>query len=118
MIPLPQSITSIWPLPFGLLLEQAAEGDFPRNIHFSSSIFSSGSCDTLHPRREIGHSPQSNFSCMSPFDNVLKGDTTLSSSHLILKDPMEDPQVCQCLSFVNHFFIFWIFKICVVNFSS
>ncbi|XP_030534487.1 anaphase-promoting complex subunit 1 isoform X4 [Rhodamnia argentea] len=91
-IPLPQSISSIWPLPFGLLLEQAAEGDFSHNIHFSSSILSSGACDTSHPRREIGHSPQSNFSCMSPFVNVLKGDTALLSSHLILKDPMEDPQ--------------------------
>ncbi|XP_010067541.2 anaphase-promoting complex subunit 1 isoform X5 [Eucalyptus grandis] len=91
-IPLPQSISSIWPLPFGLLLEQAAEGDFPRNIHFSSSILASGASDTSHPRREIGHSPQSNFSCMSPYDNVLKGDTALLSSHLILKDPMEDPQ--------------------------
>ncbi|GLT54489.1 hypothetical protein SLA2020_276820 [Shorea laevis] len=91
-IPLPRTITSIWPLPFGLLLQQAAEVYSPAHIPFSSSSTLLGTCDIPRHRKEIGHSPQHKFGSMSSFDCVFKGDTSSMCSHLILKDPLEEPQ--------------------------
>ncbi|KAK4776978.1 hypothetical protein SAY86_005666 [Trapa natans] len=91
-IPLPCSITSIWPLPHGLLLQQAAEGDFPSSVPNISSNLMFGATDISRSRREIGQSSQCN-NFMGGFDNTTKGDASLLSSHMILKDPMEDPEL-------------------------
>lgn len=91
-IPLPCSITSIWPLPHGLLLQQAAEGDFSSSVPNISSSHLFGVSDISRSRREIGQSPQSN-NFLSGFDNIVKGETALLSSHMILKGPMEQPEV-------------------------
>ncbi|XP_038722804.1 anaphase-promoting complex subunit 1 [Tripterygium wilfordii] len=92
-IPLPRTITSIWPLPFGLLLQHAAEGNSPTQNYFSSSSPLFGSREMFHSRREIGHSPQHNFSFSSASDCAIKGEPTKTSSHLILKDALEEPQL-------------------------
>lgn len=91
-IPLPRTITSIWPLPFGLLL-QGIEGNFATHVPFSSSSPLLGARDISRPRREIGHSPQNNYSFMSSYNHMTKGDTVSISSHLILSDLLEEPQV-------------------------
>ncbi|KAJ9683860.1 hypothetical protein PVL29_016384 [Vitis rotundifolia] len=90
-IPLSRTITSIWPLPFGLLLQQATEGISPAHLPFSSSSPLLGGRDITRPKREIGHSPQQNFGLLNTFDYIIKGDGASFSSHLILKDPLEEP---------------------------
>uniref|UniRef100_A0A2N9GLI6 Uncharacterized protein n=1 Tax=Fagus sylvatica TaxID=28930 RepID=A0A2N9GLI6_FAGSY len=92
-IPLPRTVASIWPLPFGLLLQQAAEVYSPAHIPFSSSSPLLGARDILRHRKEIGHSPQHNISFLSASDYNFKGDTGSISSHLILKDSLEEPQL-------------------------
>eukprot|EP00257_Ricinus_communis_P020956 XP_015580327.1 anaphase-promoting complex subunit 1 [Ricinus communis] len=91
-IPLPCTITSIWPLPFGLLLQPAAEGSSPMQSTFLSTNPLLGARDISSLRREIGHSPQQNVTFSNAFDNVIKADTVTLSSHLILKDLLEEPQ--------------------------
>lgn len=111
-IPLPRTITSIWSLPFGLLFQQAAEVYSPAHIPFSSSSPPLlGARDIPRHRREIGHSPQHNFGILSACDNIFNGDTSLMCSHLILKDPLEELQVCCFNSLTNNFleFIFSAF---------
>ncbi|KAL9226701.1 hypothetical protein vseg_002481 [Gypsophila vaccaria] len=85
-IPLPGIVTSIWPLPFGLLLQQAAEGNLPS----SSSSFLSAR-DISLSRREIHHSPQQGLGFPS-MNYIGKGNISSVSSHLILNDPLEEPQ--------------------------
>ncbi|KAJ9175912.1 hypothetical protein P3X46_014412 [Hevea brasiliensis] len=91
-IPLPCAITSIWPLPFGLLLQPAAEGSSPAQSTFLSTSPLLGARDISRPRREIRHSPQQNATFLGAFDRVIKADTVTLSSHLILKDLLEEPQ--------------------------
>ncbi|KAA3482027.1 anaphase-promoting complex subunit 1 isoform X1 [Gossypium australe] len=91
-IPLPGSITSIWSLPFGLLLQQGAEGNLLKHGPFPYSSPSLGSRDIIRNRRETGHSPHHNFSFLSAYDQLIKGESSLMSSHLILKDLLEEPQ--------------------------
>ncbi|XP_031380609.1 anaphase-promoting complex subunit 1 isoform X2 [Punica granatum] len=91
-IPLPRTITSIWPLPCGLLLQQAAEGDFSTSVPSTSSSLSFGASEISRLRKETGQSPQNHY-FLSGFDNMVKGNTALSSSHVILKNPMEEPQL-------------------------
>ncbi|KAB1217628.1 Anaphase-promoting complex subunit 1 [Morella rubra] len=91
-IPLPCTITSIWSLPFGLLLQQTAYS--PTNIPFPSSsppLF--GARDIPRHRREISHSPQHSFGFQGAFDSIFRGDIGSMCSHLILKDPLEEPQL-------------------------
>ncbi|XP_074308133.1 anaphase-promoting complex subunit 1 isoform X2 [Silene latifolia] len=85
-IPLPGMITSIWPLPFGLLLQQAAEGNPP----LSSSPFLSAR-DISLSRREVHLSPQQ---CLGfpTMNHIGKANLASVSSHLILNDPLEEPQ--------------------------
>lgn len=78
-IPLSHTITSIWPLPFGLLLQQAAEGNLPTH-------------DISRSSRDSGHSQHQNLNLLTAFDNIIRGDRASMSSHLILKDPLEEPQ--------------------------
>ncbi|KAJ0045528.1 hypothetical protein Pint_06536 [Pistacia integerrima] len=89
-IPLPRTITSIWPLPFGLLL-QAVEGNSPTQVPFSSSSPLLSERDISRPRRDSGHSPQNNYSYLSAYGHMIKGDTASMSSHLILSDLLEEP---------------------------
>ncbi|KAG6765462.1 hypothetical protein POTOM_029505 [Populus tomentosa] len=91
-IPLPCTITSIWPLPFGLLLQSASENS-PMQNHFSSPSPLFGVCDMSRAKREIVHSPHHNFGVLGTFDHVIKGDSVIMSSHLILKDLLEEPHL-------------------------
>lgn len=101
-VPVSETITSIWPLPFGLLLQQAAQ---PSSTIYVPSLSSSplfGSSpslssllgrDMLRPRREVGVSPPHNSNFVSAHDHVVKEETSSMSSHLILQDPLEEPQL-------------------------
>lgn len=99
-----EAITSIWPLPFGLLLQQAAQSSSTAYVPSlsSSPLFgespsmSSVRRGVLHNRREAGVSPQHNFSFASGIDHAVKEETSSMSSHLILQDPLEELQVCLC----------------------
>ncbi|KAL3521232.1 hypothetical protein ACH5RR_019381, partial [Cinchona calisaya] len=84
-VPLPHSIKSIWPLPFGLLLQDAPEGNSSVHIPFLSPSVSL----SARSRREVGYN---NSTSTHAFDFIHKGDGTSVSSHLILKDPLEEPQ--------------------------
>lgn len=104
---LPRTIASIWPLPFGLLLQQAAEVHSPTQsiIPFSCSSPLLGVRDVHRRRRETSHSPQHNLNFLGGSDYNCKGDTGSISSHLILKDPLEEPQVCDfCFTLVTQIF--------------
>ncbi|KAL5734362.1 hypothetical protein ACOSP7_032223 [Xanthoceras sorbifolium] len=90
-IPIPRTITSIWPLPFGLLLH-AIEGNSPTQFPLSSSSPVLAARDISRTRREIGHSPQHNHSFPSAYNHIIKGETSSMSSHLILSDLLEEPQ--------------------------
>ncbi|XP_052185110.1 anaphase-promoting complex subunit 1 [Diospyros lotus] len=91
-VPLPRTITSIWPLPFGLLLEQEAEGSTPKYPSFSSPSSSLSARDVSRPKREVGFSPQQNFAIANAYDYRTIGCGASMSSHFILKDPLEEPQ--------------------------
>ncbi|GMI87289.1 pollen calcium-binding protein 1, EMBRYO DEFECTIVE 2771, anaphase promoting complex 1 [Hibiscus trionum] len=92
-IPLPCSIISMWSLPFGLLLQQqVAEENSVMHGPFPYSSSSLGSHDIIRNRRESGHSPHHNFSFLTAYDPLIKGESSLLSSHLILKDLLEEPQ--------------------------
>uniref|UniRef100_A0A803M3V4 Anaphase-promoting complex subunit 1 n=1 Tax=Chenopodium quinoa TaxID=63459 RepID=A0A803M3V4_CHEQI len=87
-VPLPGIVTSIWPLPFGLLVQQAAEGNRPTYAPLSFSAPLLNSRDTLL-KRELRQSPQQIFGFSSSDD---QGNSASVSSHLILNDPLEEPQ--------------------------
>ncbi|GAV64914.1 Apc1 domain-containing protein [Cephalotus follicularis] len=92
-LPLPHTVTSIWPFPFGLLLQQAVEGNIQTtHIPFSTSSPLVGVRDLYRPKRENGHNQQHNSGFSSTYDHIIKGETGPTSSHLILTDPLEEPQ--------------------------
>ncbi|GJR84537.1 anaphase-promoting complex subunit 1 isoform X1 [Tanacetum coccineum] len=91
-IPLPLSVTSIWPLPFGLLLQQTNESNSPIHSHFSSSSPFLTARDLPRSKKDMGYSPQQISSLRSSCDRMIREDGTSLSSHLILKDPLEEPQ--------------------------
>ncbi|KAL6581232.1 hypothetical protein OROMI_007155 [Orobanche minor] len=92
-VPLPHAITSIWSLPFGLLLQRAPEGSLLTNISSSSSNpFLSGR-DVFHQKRDIRYSPQHNYTPPYICAFSTKSEGTSMSSHLILKDPLEEPEI-------------------------
>lgn len=93
-VPLPRTIKSIWPLPFGLLLQHAAEVNSTAPAPSSSSNPLFGLRDLSRPRRESGHSPQHNFNSVTALDHIAKGEAISMPSHVILKDPLEEPHVC------------------------
>ncbi|KAL0452714.1 UNVERIFIED_CONTAM: Anaphase-promoting complex subunit [Sesamum latifolium] len=92
-VPLPHAIASIWPLPFGLLLQRAPEGSLLTNISLSSSNPLLSARDVFRPKRDIGYSPQNNYTPTHIFDFTTRNDGTSMPSHLILKDPLEDLQI-------------------------
>lgn len=70
-----------------------AEGNSPTCAPFSSSSPSLISRDMLRAKRDMkGYSPQNLF-FTSQYDSTTKGDGS-SSSHLILRDPLAEPEVC------------------------
>ncbi|CAA2984556.1 anaphase-promoting complex subunit 1 [Olea europaea subsp. europaea] len=86
-VPLTHTVTAIWPLPFGLLL-QLAPGGYPlTNITLISSSPILSGRDVFRPKRGLGYSPQNNYTPMNSFD------CGTVSSHLILNDPLEEPQL-------------------------
>ncbi|XP_015079876.1 anaphase-promoting complex subunit 1 isoform X2 [Solanum pennellii] len=89
-VPLPRSITSIWPLPYGLLLQQAPEGSSQSHIHFSSLSPLLSARNTIRSKRDV--STQQNYTAVHGLDFTIRGDGSSMSSHLILKDPLEEPQ--------------------------
>uniref|UniRef100_A0A2P2JSX6 Anaphase-promoting complex subunit 1 n=4 Tax=Rhizophora mucronata TaxID=61149 RepID=A0A2P2JSX6_RHIMU len=89
-VPLPYAIASMWPTPFGLLLQQAVEGNSSAQNFFSSSSPLLSALDASRPRRAM--SPCHCFNFSGTPDRVIKGDTVAMSSHLVLKDPLEEPQ--------------------------
>ncbi|XP_073113376.1 anaphase-promoting complex subunit 1 isoform X2 [Elaeis guineensis] len=86
-IPLPYAVASIWPLPFGLLLQKLIDGNRP--ISSSSSLLNAR--DLSRPCKEYGLSHHSTRHIHS-FEPVIKESGAMLSSHLILKHPMEEPQ--------------------------
>ncbi|KAK3042105.1 hypothetical protein RJ639_001807 [Escallonia herrerae] len=93
-IHLHRPLTSIWPLPFGLLLQQATETSSPTYVPFSSSGPLLSARDLPRQRRYIGYSPQHNFTSPNAFDYAMKEEGPSTSSHLVLKDLLEEPQAC------------------------
>ncbi|BAT81104.1 hypothetical protein VIGAN_03076200 [Vigna angularis var. angularis] len=73
-LPLPRTITSIWPLPFGLLLQQDVETNIPSRLHFSSPSALLSTRDML----------------LSASNLIQKGEGSSVSSHLILMDPLDE----------------------------
>ncbi|CAN8257090.1 unnamed protein product [Cochlearia groenlandica] len=87
-VPLPRTIISIWPLSFGLLLQQTAELLPSSYVPFSSASPTLGS----RQRKEVGNiSPQSFHSSVA-HDLISKRGMSYMSSHLILRDPLEEPE--------------------------
>lgn len=84
---------SIWALPFGLLFQQQADATATTNVPISSASPLFGVREIPRSRRETGNSPQHSYNFPSSLDNIVKGETSSISSHLILKDPLEEPQV-------------------------
>lgn len=80
-VPLARTITSIWPLPFGLLLQQEVEANTPSRVSFSCTSPLLSARDML----------------LSASNHIQKGEGSLVSSHLILMDPLDEQQVCTTL---------------------
>ncbi|KAJ0233773.1 Anaphase-promoting complex subunit 1 [Hirschfeldia incana] len=88
-VPLPRTVISIWPLPFGILLQQAAEVYPTSSIPFSSASPALGSREMLRQRKEAGNISPQNFH--STVAHGLTSKRDLSASHLIQRDPLEEP---------------------------
>lgn len=84
-IPIPAPIASIFPLPFGLLLQKAVDG----NHRISSSGSLLGATDISRFGKDFVRNYQM---AGQPFEPVRENEATISS-HLILKHPLEEPQV-------------------------
>ncbi|KAG0481178.1 hypothetical protein HPP92_012036 [Vanilla planifolia] len=85
-IPLPYSVSCIWPLPFGLLIQKSIDGCRSSTIS-NSAIYA----------RDIARAPKEHryhYPTVSPvIDSILKEDGATFSSHLVLKHPMGELQV-------------------------
>lgn len=92
-VPLPRTVISIWPLPFGLLLQQAAEMNPSSYVPFASASPTLGSREMLRQRKEVGNISPQNFHSPVAHDLISKRDMSYLSSHLILRDPLEEPGV-------------------------
>lgn len=92
-IPLHRAVSSIWPLPSGLLLQQTNESNSLTHPLFSSSSpLLTTTHDIPRSKKDMGYSPQQGFNLRSSWDPLVKLDGASMSSHLILKDPLEEPQ--------------------------
>ncbi|URE26434.1 Anaphase-promoting complex subunit [Musa troglodytarum] len=92
-IPLPFAIASIFPLPFGLLLQKAVDGN--RRISISGSLLNAR--DLSRSGKDSGWNHHV-FHQLNSFEPVVKENEAITSSHLILRHPLEEPQSGkQCL---------------------
>ncbi|KAI7741534.1 hypothetical protein M8C21_022341 [Ambrosia artemisiifolia] len=91
-IPIPRAVTSIWPLPFGLLLQQTDGPNSSTHSLFSSSSPLLTARDIPRSKKDMGYSPQQSFNLRRSWDHMMKVDGASLSSHLILTDPLEEPQ--------------------------
>ncbi|KAK9124538.1 hypothetical protein Sjap_014140 [Stephania japonica] len=100
-IPLHHPIASIWPIPSGLLLQKAALGSYPARAPSLTSNLLLNERDLFRSKRELGYSsphgliaygPQHIANLFTSSHHSVKGDGAMLSSHLILKDPLEEPQ--------------------------
>lgn len=112
--PLPYTIGSIWPLPFGLLLQQHLEGNSIPSISFSSSSTLSNARSITRSKREAGCSPPINYPSTNAFDSIFREDGASFSSHFILMDPLEEPQACRMIYllvaiFSNLYLLLYVF---------
>ncbi|XP_020962926.1 anaphase-promoting complex subunit 1 isoform X4 [Arachis ipaensis] len=73
--PLSRAVSSIWPLPFGLLLQQEVEGNIPSRAPFSST-------SPLIGARDMFTAP----------NHMQKGEGNAVCSHLILMDPLDEQE--------------------------
>lgn len=105
-VPLSRTVISIWPLPFGLLLQQAAEVNQSSHIPFSSATPTLASREMLRQRKETGNISPQNFHSSVAHELTSRRDM---SSHLILRDPLEEPEVNDviCLDFSCLLNVFW-----------
>uniref|UniRef100_A0A0D9WFG5 Anaphase-promoting complex subunit 1 n=1 Tax=Leersia perrieri TaxID=77586 RepID=A0A0D9WFG5_9ORYZ len=87
-IPLPYAVSSIWPLPSGLLLQKSTDGG--RVVLASTSLLKTR--DLIRPNKEFGLNYNIS-SQVNTLETVSKADGSIISSHLILKNPLEEPQV-------------------------
>ncbi|KAK8947459.1 Anaphase-promoting complex subunit 1 [Platanthera zijinensis] len=85
-IPLPYTISNIWPLPFGLLLQKTADGH--RSLSTTGSILHARDIS----RSKEFHNRQSTVNHLNYVDSILKEDGAALSSHLILTHPMGELQ--------------------------
>ncbi|KAF8652488.1 hypothetical protein HU200_062821 [Digitaria exilis] len=86
-VPLPYAVSSIWPLPFGLLLQKSADGG--HMVSSSSSLLDAR--DLNRPNKDYGLTYS--VSCQTnTMETDSKANGCLISSHLILKHPLEEPQ--------------------------
>ncbi|XP_062231175.1 anaphase-promoting complex subunit 1 isoform X2 [Phragmites australis] len=86
-IPLQYAVSSIWPLPFGLLLQKSTDGGCV--VSSSSSLLNAR--DLTRPNKEYGLNY--NSSCQAnTLETDSKADGAIISSHLILKHPLGEPQ--------------------------
>lgn len=92
-LPLPRTITSIWPLPFGLLLQQDVEANILSRVPFSSTSPLLSTRDML----------------LSASNHIQRGEGTSVSSHLILMDPLDELRVCynnlQIVAGISSFYV-------------
>lgn len=101
-IPIPRAVTSIWPLPSGLLLQQTDEPNSLAHSLFSHSSPLLTVHDIPRSKKDMGYSPHQSLNIRRSCDHMIKVDGASLSSHLILKDPLEEPQVFKtlhCLQF-------------------
>lgn len=98
-VPLPRTVISIWPLPFGLLLQQSAEVNPSLCVPFSSASPTLGSREMLRQRKEVGNISPQIFHSPVAHDLISKRDMSCMSSHLILRDPLEEPGVNDLIRF-------------------
>ncbi|XP_051140465.1 anaphase-promoting complex subunit 1 isoform X2 [Andrographis paniculata] len=92
-VPLSHAIASIWPLPVGLLLQRAPEGSLLTNMSSSPPYAFTSAHDTFRLKSDIRYSPRHNFTPPSLFGIGTRNGGMSISSHLILKDPLEDPRI-------------------------
>ncbi|XP_031485584.1 anaphase-promoting complex subunit 1 isoform X2 [Nymphaea colorata] len=88
-LPLTHSISSIWSLPFGLLLQRASDGLCP----FTASNPSLCTSDLSRINREHGAIPQYDYSSHCSAGCSVESELSITASHFILKHPLQEPQV-------------------------
>ncbi|CAN6469882.1 unnamed protein product [Victoria cruziana] len=91
-IPLTHSISSIWSLPFGLLLQRASDGLGPSYLPSTASNSSLGIRDLSRINREHGASPQYDYSSHCSSGCGVESDLSILASHFILRHPLQEPE--------------------------